>query len=379
MSDEYECHCLAHNFYGQDVLPPINFSDGESVKFIVHGAGASRYSLDKVPYLIKKYDIDIFGIFLDTFMMFEAKFMDCDTSPAKTFFYYPSDGGGGLPSNCDQILRKVNLPISMSKFGQLQVEKVHGIKSVYIPHAFDPKLFYPESFEKKKELRKKWELEGKFVIGCVARNQGRKMLDRGIKAFKLFSLDVPNAVLLLHTDPKDTAQATDIVKLIKDVELTNRVLFTGTSFYEPFTYKAMNEVYNLMDIFLLPTSGEGFGIPIVEAMACGVPQLVTDYTTTKELVTDHIPTGEAIKLVGESDWCPYPHCYEIVDGTITGSWNVERGMMSIYQCSKVLKRLYDDPKTLKMYSDNSVTKANMFYTWDKVIPQFREEFRRLLE
>ncbi len=51
-------------------------------------------------------------------MAFEAGFMNIDTSPAKTFFYFPSDGGGGLPIGCEAILKKINVPIAMAKFGQ---------------------------------------------------------------------------------------------------------------------------------------------------------------------------------------------------------------------------------------------------------------------
>ena len=44
-------------------------------------------------------------------------------------------------------------------------------------------------------------------------------------------------------------------------------------------------VYNAMDVFCLPSRGEGFGIPIIEAQAAGTPVIVTDYTSMPELVT----------------------------------------------------------------------------------------------
>ena len=36
----------------------------------------------------------------------------------------------------------------------------------------------------------------------------------------------------------------------------------------------LNQIYNLFDVFALPTAGEGFGLPIIEAMAAGVPVVV---------------------------------------------------------------------------------------------------------
>jgi len=378
-SGEFNCYCLGHNYYSINLVPPITFEDGEKINFTLLGSGRGKYSIDKIPFLIRKYNISLFGGLLDTFMLLEGGFLNCDTSPAKTFWYYPSDGGGGLPTGCDNILRKVNMPIAMSKFAQEQIKKVHNIDSVYIPHGYDKDLFYPLSEEEKKANRTKWLLRNKFVIGVVARNQGRKMLDRTIKAFSLFAKDKEDVRLLMHCDPNDAAQPFRLFELINRYKIRNKVIFTDVSFYNPYNYKQMNEVYNLMDVFLLTTSGEGFGVPIIEAMACGIPQVCTDYTTTKELVIDDIQTGEAVKLVGENNYCPHPHTDEILDGTLTGTYEVERGMMSIYNCVEILNKLYNDRNLLKKYSENSLVKAKKFYSWDMIMPKWIENLRRLLE
>ena len=369
LSNDFECHILGHNYFGQTIKPGITFVDNEKINCFLHGAGKGKYSMDMITYLIRKYNIDVFGILLDSFMAFEAGFMNIDTSPAKTFFYFPSDGGGGLPIGCEAILKKINVPIAMAKFGQKQAKKVYGLNSLYIPHGVDTKNFFP--MKSLDEIKQRWQLMDNFVVGTVARNQGRKMLDRTLKAFKLFCVDKPETRLLLHTDPDDGAQALSLKHLVDRYQLNNRVIFTGTSFYNPFTYKQMNEIYNLMDIFLLSTSGEGFGVPIIEAMACGVPQVVTDYTTTQELVIEDIRTGEAVKLSGD-EISPAVHTDEILNGTITGSWNVERAIMSISDCVLKLNKLYYDKNLLKQYSVNSLKKVKNFYSWNKIIPQWKK-------
>jgi len=310
----------------------------------------------------------------NTFMLHDAGFMGVDTSPAKTFFHYPSDGGGRLPA--PDVLRKVDMPISASKFGRDQVKKVHGIDSEYIPHAFDPKIFYQISDEEKAENRIKWSLTGKFVVGVVARNQNRKMLDRTIKAFALFCHNKPEAVLLMHCDPHDGAQAFDINTLITRCGIQNRVIYTGTTFFTPFSYDRMREVYNLMDVFFLTTSGEGFGIPIIEAMACGVPQVVTDYTTSKELVYDGLKSGELVRLVDEEGMTPYPYTDDILSGTITGNYVTERAIMSVYAGVEKLNKLYSDKQIRNFYKRNSIKKAAN-YTWDKTMPLWRKTLKRL--
>ena len=45
----------------------------------------------------------------------------------------------------------------------------------------------------------------------------------------------------------------------------------------------MAEFYNAMDVHLITTRGEGFGIPILEAQACGVPVITGGWTANKEL------------------------------------------------------------------------------------------------
>ncbi len=43
-------------------------------------------------------------------------------------------------------------------------------------------------------------------------------------------------------------------------------------------------MYNAADVFLGPSRGEGFGIPIIEAQACGTPVIVTNFSSMPELV-----------------------------------------------------------------------------------------------
>ena len=64
-------------------------------------------------------------------------------------------------------------------------------------------------------------------------------------------------------------------------------------------------------------------------------------SNAKELLIDDIITGVAIKLAGEDEPCPYPHTDEPLDGTLTGSWDVERGIMSVYDGAKQLTRMYN--------------------------------------
>jgi glycosyltransferase involved in cell wall biosynthesis len=250
--------------------------------------------------------------------------------------------------------------VAMAKFGRDQCKEYYNLDTEYIPHAVDTNIFYRLSEEERNKARTKYGFQDKFVVGVVARNQGRKMLDRTIKAFKLFCKDKPDAVLFMHTDPYDRAGQFDIQALIQREGIMNRVIFSGMNFFKGFDYKQMNEIYNVMDVFLLTTSGEGFGVPIIEAMACQVPVFATDYTTTPELVKEHF-SGMGINLAAE----------------ITGSWNVERGVMDDIDCANKLTVVYKDRNLLKVMGENGKKAVDQYYSWDVVIEQWDKFFTEL--
>lgn len=355
----WEVHVIGHNYLGQ-TLQPFKFEDGTECNFTLHGTGREQYAKDIIVPKIRELKPDVFVTLLDTFMVFPW-FLDLDFAPAKTSFYFPSDGGGQFPTGCENILRRMNLPIAMAEFGQKQLKEVHGVDTEFIPHGVDENLFYPLNPNEKNHCKNMFGVANKFVVGVVARNQGRKMLDRTIKAFAQFCKKRPDAVLLMHTDPYDNAQVFNMTGLIARYGIQNRVFFTGTNFYKGFDYTEMNQVYNAMDVFLLTTSGEGFGIPIIEAMAAKVPVVATNYTTTKELVTDNL-AGLSVRVAAE----------------ITGSWEVERGIADIDNCVEALDALYEDPEGRKIMGDNGRKAVLQKYTWDIVGEKFDKLFTEMI-
>ena len=347
----HECHYLCHTMQSQTIMPGIKFEDGEELKFTLHGNGAQPYAFDIMSPKIKELKPDVFGILLDTFMLY-PHFLNIDTSPAKTLFYFPSDGMR-FPTGCENILRKVDVPISMSLFAQKQVKDLFNIESQYIPHAIEPDVYKPLSDQERAILKAKIGFPNRFIIGCVARNQGRKMLDRALPAFKLVADKMPNAILIFHCDKTDPASYFNFDDMINYYGLNNRVFFTGMRYFKGFDYRKMNELYNLFDIFFLPTSGEGFGIPTIEAMSCSIPVLVTDYTTTNELVTRN-KSGEAVKLATE----------------ILGNWGVFRGVMDIQDAAEKLLKLYSNPLLRKEYGLNGRSAVLRDYDWRIVSEQW---------
>lgn len=352
----WEVHFLANGYMGSDI-DYLKLAGGEEFTYKIYGHGHNNpYFANTMSQVIKKVNADRFLILLDTFMLYPW-FINLDLSPAKTFFYFPSDGGGGLPKGCEAILKKIDQPVSMARFGQKQVKDYHDLDVAHIPHGVDSKAFYPLESNERIELRKKFGLSDKFVIGVVARNQPRKNLDRTIKSMRLLADKVPSAVLFLHLDPNDPAQPMfKIHDLVVKYNLENRVIYSGMNSFNGFPQSEMNNVYNVMDCFFLSTSGEGFGVPIIEAMSCQIPVVCTDYTTTQELIKDN-NSGLPVKLAGVEELDLFALDSKEYDklvfpGTMTGSWEVERGMCDCNHAAKQIKYLYDNPKLAKLMGEN---------------------------
>ena len=371
----HEVHYMGNAYMG---MPLNNFElyDGTKCTFKLYGELQHGYFRNTMSSILKSNMIDRFIILLDTFMLFPW-FMDIDTAPAKTFFWFPTDGGGGLPQGCENILRKVNVPVCISRFGQKQVKDYHGLDVEHIPHGVNTSSFYKKPEAERNNLRAKYGLQDKFVIGVVARNQPRKHLDRTLKAMSLIKDKMPHAMLFLHCDPDDPAQQLwKMRSLIQKYNLENRVVFSGMSAHQGFPDKEMVDIYNVMDCFLLTTSGEGFGIPIIEAMACEVPVVATSYTTTPELIEDH-KAGFGITLAGVEPHNMFEeHSREYdrkaLNGTLTGSWEVERGICDIEDCVSLIYNLYNNPQLCKTMGRNGRDAAEKKYDFKLVAEQWEK-------
>lgn len=181
--------------------------------------------------------------------------------------------------------------ITYSKFGQKQLQN-NGLMSTYIPLTVDCDIFKPLDKEEHKKASKL--PEGSFMVGMVAANKDnppRKSFQEAMDAFKLFLEKVPNAILYVHTNPEFPG-GFPIKEYADFIGIRDKLYFPDVYQMNFNTGKdKMNLVYNNFDMLLAPSTSEGFGIPIIEAQACGVPVVTNDWTSMPELI---IPgkTGE---------------------------------------------------------------------------------------
>ncbi len=153
------------------------------------------------------------------------------------------------------------------------------------------------------------------IIGTVMRNQRRKLYPDLFAAFKLFQQDRwqgKDYKLYCHTSYPDLGW--NIPELLQQYGLSSSVYFTyvcqdtnkpfaslfkGSKAQSPFTgtlnavlsnvkvglsYEDLAKVMNSFDLYVQYANSEGFGLPQVEAAACGVPVMSTDYSAMESVV-----------------------------------------------------------------------------------------------
>jgi len=207
-------------------------------------------------------------------------------------------------------------PVAMSHFGAEQMMKRDVEPAAVIWHTVDCSVFKPRE---KGECRELLELDqDAYVIGMVMANKGdRKQYPLQLTAIKRWVDEHPDRKIqvYMHTEPTAQMGGWDMRELTKMVGLSGSVFATNQ--YDvavvPAPPEFLSQIYNACDVVLNVSAGEGFGIPIVEAQACGVPVITGNYTAMPEL-THYGYTVEAAAsgLGSHFGWQFMPNVEEIV-------------------------------------------------------------------
>jgi FkbM family methyltransferase len=248
-----------------------------------------------------------------------------------------------------------------SKFAQ-DAMREQGVETVYIPHGVDASVYMPLD---KLECRRRLGFpEDAFVIGMVAANKGqdpcRKAIPEALLAFQEFRLRHSDAVMYLHMD-LEGHDGVDVRAIIRSLGLPKGSVQAVDQYRNviglPPEYLA--DAYNAMNVLHAASMSEGFGLPILEAQACGTRVVTTNWTSMPELTFDGICTEPAQRY-----W------------TNLGSWAV---MPSVANIVDAWERIYrgelGDPMSHSLIARCKAEE----YDWEKVVQDYWRPFLEGLE
>ncbi len=162
----------------------------------------------------------------------------------------------------DEIIKNLNFPIER-------------IDIVY--PAVDHDIYRPING---KEILKQFNISYKDkVVLYVGSETPRQNVQVLIRAFLGLKKMIPNIKLVKIGESQSTQGRDDILKLIHKHDLKDHVIFTG---YVP--EEDMPQWYNAADLLVYPCDYAGFGLPPLEAMACGTPVITSNTSSLPEVV-----------------------------------------------------------------------------------------------
>lgn len=155
----------------------------------------------------------------------------------------------------------------------------------------DTSEFYPAELAERSQLRAKAGYNADdYIIGVVCMNQGRKAIPAMVEAFFEFAKDKPNARLYLDMD-KTSPAGWDIPAMLTQMGLADdykaRVKYREDVFKVDMTaFAPLRNRYALLDAHMVISHREGFGLPLLESQACGLPTIALDWCSGPEIVGD---------------------------------------------------------------------------------------------
>ncbi|PYK29919.1 MAG: glycosyltransferase [Verrucomicrobia bacterium] len=187
-------------------------------------------------------------------------------------------------------LRAANVLLAVSGFTRRRMAAALGIEEERIsilPNTFDPEQFYPQP--KPHYLLKRYGLKPSqpviLTIARLASAERYKGYDQILRALPILRSQYPNVRYVLGGRGPDKPR---VERLIRESGVSDNVILAGyVTDYE------LRSHYNLCDVFVMPSKGEGFGIVFLEALACAKPVLAGN----KDGSVDAVLNGELGALV----------------------------------------------------------------------------------
>lgn len=338
------------------------------------GTNNEHYGADVLDSIVMRFQPDVVLTVGDFWRI--GYIADPNRCRTRRFFqwcsYIPVDGepmGGGLPPSIVPIIADIDLPVAYTEYAKQAVMKSvqdqetrNRLRVIY--HGVDTSIFKPMDPAERRRAREAAGIDDKFVFLTVCRNQSRKNIPEMFTAWSQFSRlpeNVGNSVFWPHMNFKDP-NGWDIDDLMTVNKMRNQsVMYYHEMAYSASSHELISEqdlarLYGMSDAFML-ISGEGFGLPILEAMAVGLPCILLDHSAPAEIGADG--RAELVPHAGHVTW--------------TGSHLTERPVPKVEAIMASMKRVKEDHRYARQLSEKGRAFAQK-HTWDAALEEWSALF-----
>lgn len=251
--------------------------------FTIFPAGVDPYGNDIIQSHTRAFKASVVITLIDAWVLQD---IGKKVSPALWLPWLPIDHSP-VPERVLAGISDAYLPLTYSKDGHNKLNNA-GVKNQYIPHGIEPGVFKILPLEDVERFKQQYLKHTGHLTIMVAANKGypdRKAFQQQLRAWAAFAKDKPDARLYLHTEPTPLYQGLDLQKLCDSLGILHKVMFPDRyEYFTGFSPEYLAFIYNSANIMMHASMAEGFGIPSIEAQACGCPVVTTNFSSMPELI-----------------------------------------------------------------------------------------------
>lgn len=276
---------------GDEFVTPVELEDPITVFPSSSSKANTHFGVKEAKEHYEEFDADFYFTHFDTWMSPAREAIPQMDVPYGSYVivdHYP------CPVEVVEQVSGAYEIVAMSRFAKKALGE-KGVRSRYIPHGVDTDKYRPiDKDERVTKLRTNKgdeneeiiDLSDKFVFGMIAANYAdRKNIPHHMQAFDMFLRNVDDeAIMYMHMHQSSNV-GYDLYRIQKEIGIPDEnIVWVPPDLYHDVGDATLAAWYNNMDVLLNSSMGESWGLTITEAMSCGTPAIVTNFSSMAEQV-----------------------------------------------------------------------------------------------
>jgi glycosyltransferase involved in cell wall biosynthesis len=224
-----------------------------------------------------------------------------------------------------------------------------------MPLGYDPARFHPGLPARR--------VAGRYTFLSVFEWGERKAPEALLRAYAAAFTKRDDVLLLLRVNNYDPG--VDVARQIAELGLPAGGAPIALLYNQQIGAAELGSLYRSADCFVLPTRGEGWGLPILEAMACGLPAIATDWSAQTEFF--HAGVGYPLRpraLIPAEAKCPYYEGWSWADPDVE-------------HLAHLMRHVYEHPDEARALGARAAAEAADKWTWAHAGRRVYDRLRQL--